>query len=209
MGPEHYAISKGVIKLPMENMAQEFVLKRISANAIAPGRDSEPYQYFPPGRAARARESFDTNLPRPDIPAGRHFVRGRLAGVGRYRHRLGPTMSPAWFLSYQAFEPHYGEAEVLFHVHCQRGEYPSEPPFSGPFSYPTVSHEPRIRALHDNLVSDGLNPFHLPLDTEWTVHELDNVYIADASSFPSIGAVNPTLTIIANALRIAGRIKER
>ena len=28
-------------------------------------------------------------------------------------------------------------------------------------------------------------------------------------SFPSIGAVNPTLTIIANALRVADRIKER
>jgi choline dehydrogenase-like flavoprotein len=32
---------------------------------------------------------------------------------------------------------------------------------------------------------------------------------ADASFFPSIGAVNPTLTIIANALRVADHIKER
>ncbi|MGA8497135.1 MAG: hypothetical protein WB764_16745 [Xanthobacteraceae bacterium] len=30
-----------------------------------------------------------------------------------------------------------------------------------------------------------------------------------ASFFPSIGAVNPTLTIIANALLVADRIKER
>jgi len=32
--------------------------------------------------------------------------------------------------------------------------------------------------------------------------------VADASFFPSIGAVSPTLTIIANALRVADRIKE-
>ena len=40
-------------------------------------------------------------------------------------------------------------------------------------------------------------------------HELDNLYLADASFFPSIGAVNPTLTIIANALRVADKIKLR
>ena len=40
-------------------------------------------------------------------------------------------------------------------------------------------------------------------------HELDNLYVADASFFPSIGAVNPTLTIIANALRVADHITER
>lgn len=118
-------------------------------------------------------------------------------------------MSPAWFLSYQAFEPHYGEAEVLFHIHGQRGEDPSEPPSSGYFPNPTVSHEPRIRTPHDSLVSGGLPPFHLPLDTECKAHELDNGYIANASSFPSIGAVNPTPTIIANAIRIADRIKEQ
>ncbi len=47
------------------------------------------------------------------------------------------------------------------------------------------------------------------LDLDCKAHELDNLYIADASFFPSIGAVNPTLTIIANALRVADRIKAR
>ncbi len=31
--------------------------------------------------------------------------------------------------------------------------------------------------------------------------------MADASFLPSIGAVNPTLTIVANALRVTDRIK--
>ena len=47
------------------------------------------------------------------------------------------------------------------------------------------------------------------LDLDCKAHELDNLYIADASIFPSIEAVNPTLTIIANALRVADRIAER
>ncbi len=40
--------------------------------------------------------------------------------------------------------------------------------------------------------------------TNWTT-----CIVADASFFPSIGAVNPTLTIIANALRVADRIQQR
>jgi len=55
----------------------------------------------------------------------------------------------------------------------------------------------------------GLNPATSVLDLDCKAHELDNLYIADASFFPSIGAVNPTLTIIANALRVADRIKDR
>ncbi len=47
------------------------------------------------------------------------------------------------------------------------------------------------------------------LDLDCKAHELDNLYVADASFFPSIGAVNPTLTIIANALRVADKIAER
>jgi choline dehydrogenase-like flavoprotein len=40
-------------------------------------------------------------------------------------------------------------------------------------------------------------------------HDLDNLYVVDASFMPSIGAVNPTLTIIANALRVGDHIAER
>lgn len=55
----------------------------------------------------------------------------------------------------------------------------------------------------------GTDPRASVLDTDCKAHELDNLYVADASFFPSIGAVNPTLTIIANALRVADRIKIR
>ncbi|MFP5405857.1 MAG: GMC oxidoreductase, partial [Gammaproteobacteria bacterium] len=55
----------------------------------------------------------------------------------------------------------------------------------------------------------GTDPASSVLDVDCKAHELDNLYLADASFFPSIGAVNPTLTIIANALRVADRIAER
>jgi choline dehydrogenase-like flavoprotein len=55
----------------------------------------------------------------------------------------------------------------------------------------------------------GTDPASSVLDLDCRAHELDNLYVADASFFPSIGAVNPTLTIIANALRVADGIKMR
>ena len=55
----------------------------------------------------------------------------------------------------------------------------------------------------------GTDPRSSVLDLDCKAHELDNLYLADASFFVSIGAVNPTLTIVANALRVADRIADR
>ncbi len=55
----------------------------------------------------------------------------------------------------------------------------------------------------------GTDPATSVLDVNCKAHELDNLYITDASFFPSISSVNPTLTIIANALRVAEHIRQR
>jgi choline dehydrogenase-like flavoprotein len=55
----------------------------------------------------------------------------------------------------------------------------------------------------------GEDPATSVLDLNCKAHGLDNLYVTDASFFPSIGAVNPTLTIIANALRVADVIAAR
>ena len=47
------------------------------------------------------------------------------------------------------------------------------------------------------------------LDTNCKAHEVDNLYVVDGSFFPSSGAVNPALTIMANALRVGDHILER
>ena len=55
----------------------------------------------------------------------------------------------------------------------------------------------------------GTDPATSVLNLDCRAHEVDNLYVTDASFFPSIGAVNPTLTIIANALRVADLLKDR
>lgn len=55
----------------------------------------------------------------------------------------------------------------------------------------------------------GEDPTTSVLDRDCRTHDLDNLYVVDGSFFPSSAAVNPTLTIIANALRVADRIIER
>ena len=55
----------------------------------------------------------------------------------------------------------------------------------------------------------GSDPASSALDVDCKAHDLDNLYVVDGSFMPSIGAVNPTLTIIANAIRVSERIVER
>ncbi|MCI0433705.1 MAG: GMC family oxidoreductase [Gemmatimonadetes bacterium] len=47
------------------------------------------------------------------------------------------------------------------------------------------------------------------LDRNCRTHEVDNLYVVDGSFFPSSGAVNPALTIMANALRVGDHLIER
>ena len=47
------------------------------------------------------------------------------------------------------------------------------------------------------------------LDLDCRAHELDNLYVVDSSFFVTIGAVNPTLTIAANALRVGEHLLGR
>ncbi|MGF1493815.1 MAG: FAD-dependent oxidoreductase [Microcoleaceae cyanobacterium] len=55
----------------------------------------------------------------------------------------------------------------------------------------------------------GENPETSVLDLNCRTHEIDNLYVIDSSFFPSISGVNPTLTIIANAIRVADHLKHR
>src|SRR4051795_3195841 len=55
----------------------------------------------------------------------------------------------------------------------------------------------------------GADPRGSAVDLNCKLHELDNVYVVDSSFFVSSTAVNPTLTIIANSLRVADHLTER
>jgi choline dehydrogenase-like flavoprotein len=52
----------------------------------------------------------------------------------------------------------------------------------------------------------GSNPKTSVLDLNCKTHDLENVYVVDASFFPSCGAFNPALTIAANTLRVGDHL---
>jgi choline dehydrogenase-like flavoprotein len=69
---------------------------------------------------------------------------------------------------------------------------------------------PLAGVAHQNgTIRFGNDPATSALDRHCRAHEVDNLYVVDASFFPSSGAVNPALTVMANALRVGDHILER
>jgi choline dehydrogenase-like flavoprotein len=69
---------------------------------------------------------------------------------------------------------------------------------------------PLAGVAHQNgTIRFGHDPRMSALDVHCRAHEVDNLYVVDASFFPSSGAVNPALTIMANALRVGDHLLER
>ena len=69
---------------------------------------------------------------------------------------------------------------------------------------------PLAGVAHQNgTIRFGNDPTTSALDRNCKAHDLDNLYVVDASFFPSSGAVNPALTIMANALRVGDHLLER
>lgn len=55
----------------------------------------------------------------------------------------------------------------------------------------------------------GLDPATSVLDSNCKVHGMDNLYVVDSSFFVSSAAVNPALTVIANAIRVGNHLLDR
>lgn len=72
-------------------------------------------------------------------------------------------ISPEWCLKYADFEPYYTQAEKLYNVHGKRGLDPTEPWTTEEYSFPALSHEPRIQEVSDDLQAKGFRPFYLPM----------------------------------------------
>ncbi len=69
---------------------------------------------------------------------------------------------------------------------------------------------PLAGVAHQNgAIRFGDDPKTSALDRNCRAHEVDNLYVVDGSFFPSSGAVNPALTIMANALRVGDHLIER
>ena len=78
--------------------------------------------------------------------------------------------------------------------------------------YPLVLvRKPRLEAVQHlcGTTRFGTDPKTTVMDAEGKCHDLDNLYGCDAGLFPSSAAVNPALTVAANALRIGSVIRTR
>jgi choline dehydrogenase-like flavoprotein len=108
--------------------------------------------------------------------------KNNIAGLGRLRHKL------------QSMLGHLGmhEGHLLDHsIYLHKG-----------MPIGATAHQA-------GTVRFGSDPASSALDPNCKAHDLDNLYVVDTSFFPSIGAVNPSLTAIANALRVGDVIAER
>jgi len=69
---------------------------------------------------------------------------------------------------------------------------------------------PLAGVAHQNgTIRFGSDPKTSALDIHCKAHDVDNLYVVDGSFFPSSAAVNPALTIMANALRVGDHLKNR
>jgi choline dehydrogenase-like flavoprotein len=72
----------------------------------------------------------------------------------------------------------------------------------------THSHRTKNTTHQCGTLVFGTDPAKSVLDPFCRAHDLPNLFVVDASFFPSSAAVNPSLTIIAQALRVAGHVAE-
>jgi choline dehydrogenase-like flavoprotein len=70
------------------------------------------------------------------------------------------------------------------------------------------SHRDRNTTHQCGTLCFGTDPRSSVLDPYCRTHDVENLFVVDASFFPSSAAVNPALTIVAQALRVADHIKE-
>jgi choline dehydrogenase-like flavoprotein len=91
---------------------------------------------------------------------------------------------------------------LLQHLDCERHLLPRNLFVGQRIPLAGVAHQ-------NGTIRFGRDPHTSALDVNCKAHELDNLYVVDASFFPSSGAVNPALTIMANALRVGDHILER
>ncbi len=142
-----------------------------------------------------ARHAVDFWLSTEDLPLPENRV--TLSDDGRVRLSYKPTNGEAQRRLYQRLKSMLGkigmrEGHLLPHNAYLRTDIP----VAG------VAHQAGTCRF-------GTDPESSVLDVNCRAHELDNLYVVDTSFFPSIGAVNPALTAMANAIRVGDHLRER
>jgi choline dehydrogenase-like flavoprotein len=147
-----------------------------------------------PDPAEVARHALDFWLTTEDLPLAENRV--TVDADGGISLRYTPTNLEAHRRLRGKFE------SLLSAMQCREEVYENLSYVGGRLGIAGVAHQ-------NGTVRFGTDPTTSALDLECKLHELDNVYVADSSFFVSSTAVNPTLTIIANALRVAETVAGR
>jgi choline dehydrogenase-like flavoprotein len=141
-----------------------------------------------------ARHAMDFWLTTEDLPLPENRV--TLGRDGRIRLRYTQTNAEAHQRLIAKFK------SLLSAMQCREEVLPGYSYLGGRLGISAVAHQ-------NGTARFGTDPATSALDLNCKMHELDNLYVVDSSFFCSSTAVNPTLTIIANALRVADHIAGR
>jgi choline dehydrogenase-like flavoprotein len=141
-----------------------------------------------------ASRSLDFWLTTEDLPRAENHV--SLGSDGRIRLSYTPTNLEAHNRLLAKF------CSLLDTMRCEREVVARNTYLGGRLGISGVAHQ-------NGTARFGADPRTSVLDVDCRMHDLDNVYVVDSSFFVSSSAVNPTLTIIANALRVGHHLAQR
>lgn len=138
-----------------------------------------------------ARRTIDFFLTAEDLPDPHNRVSLRADGTIRVSYTLN---------NHEAYDRLQAKLiNILTRVELSRGR--SKPAFlASRLGISGVSHQ-------NGTARFGTDPATSVLDLNCRAHDVENLYVVDGSFFPSSSAVNPSLTIMANALRVADHLK--
>ena len=142
-----------------------------------------------------ARHAVDFWLSTEDLPRSDNRV--TLEHDGSIRLAYTPTNHTAAKRLYQQLKSMLGHLDLHPDHLIHRFAYmKSDIPLAG------VAHQAGTCRF-------GTDPATSVLNRDCRAHEVDNLYVVDTSVFPSISAVNPALTAMANALRVGDHLLDR
>lgn len=163
---------------------------RAGAPAIAPGWTLE----------AMAQHSLDFWLTSEDLPDPENRVTLNSGGEIVLSYR--PNNQEAHEQLKKRLEYALNHITCEVHGACHQGLFARSLFLGQKIPLAGVAHQ-------NGTIRFGHDPATSALDVNCKAHELDNLYVVDASFFPSSAAVNPGLTIIANALRVGDHLLDR
>ncbi|HEX5248537.1 MAG TPA: GMC family oxidoreductase [Gaiellales bacterium] len=142
-----------------------------------------------------ARHAIDFWLSTEDLPRAENRV--TVDGDGRVTLRYTPTNDVPKQELYGKLRSMLGHLNMHSDHLLHRFAYmKNEIPVAG------VAHQAGTCRCGDEPATSAVN-------RDCRAHELDNLYVVDTSVFPSIGAVNPALTAMANSLRVGDHLLAR